>query len=219
MRRLAAATLVAAVLPAAPAVGAELAPLKPCYVSSGADVTARESVHVRVSGFTPYSEVAVLLDGVEVVRPRTDAVGHAEAMVAAPYRAEGEGEFAITVHEPANPAGAVSATTRVTALATELEPATARPSDRVRFHGRGYTGGGAVYAHYVLRGEQRRTVRLAKPRGACGTFSVRRRQIPLRRSIVGRWLVQVDQKRRYSEDPGTNWVRLMIRVRRIFRDV
>jgi len=219
MRRLAVATLVAALLPAAPAVGAELEPLKPCYVSAGAEEAARESIHVRAHGFTPYAEVVVLLDGVEVVRTPTDAVGYAEATVAAPYREQGEGEVVLTMQDPVNPAAAVIATTRVTALTTELSPARAQPSERVRFRGRGCTGDRGVYAHYLLRGRERRTVRLAKPRGACGTFSVRRRQIPVRRPDTGRWLVQVDQKRRYSEAPGTNWVRLLIRVRRVFRDV
>jgi hypothetical protein len=62
-------------------------------------------------------------------------------------------------------------------------------------------------------------VRLVKnPRGECGRFSVRRRQIPVRRPDTGEWTVQIDQRRQYDEQPGTNLVRLLIRVERVFRE-
>jgi hypothetical protein len=215
--RLIAATALAVGALAAPAAAAEMAPLKPCYVSAGAEETEREAVVVDAAGFAPNTTVEVLVDGAVVLRDvPTDAVGDALATVAAPYQERGEREFSVTVREPLNPASAVSATSRVTALSVELRPREARPSRRVRFRGRGFTAERAVYAHYSYNGRHRRTVRLGRPRGDCGRFSTRRRQIPVRRPRTGDWTLQIDQRRRYSETPATNWVRLVIRVREVF---
>ena len=60
----------------------------------------------------------------------------------------------------------------------------------------------------------RRTVRLARARRApCGTFNVRRRQIPVK-PAVGRWTLQVDQQPSYSAEPVSVFVRLAITVSR-----
>jgi hypothetical protein len=64
----------------------------------------------------------------------------------------------------------------------------------------------------------RRTVRLARrPTGDCGTFSVRRRQIPVVRPKIGKWTLQIDQQRRYSETPDSVFVRITITVGRGLR--
>lgn len=215
--RLIAATALAVGALAAPAAAAEMAPLKPCYVSAGPEET--EAVAVNATGFTPNAKVEVLVDGA-VVLPEvpTDAVGDIAATVAAPYQEDGEREFTVTVREPLNPMSVVSATSRVTALSAELRPRRARPSRRVRFRGRGFTDDRSIFAHYVYNDRVRKTVRLAEPRGDCGRFSVRRRQIPISRPRTGDWTLQIDQRRRYSETPDTNWVRLVIRLREVFKE-
>jgi hypothetical protein len=93
----------------------------------------------------------------------------------------------------------------------------------VRFRGRGFTGAGAVYGHYLyVRADGtrrlRRTVRLARPEGSCGTFAVRRRQIPLRRPRTGLWILQVDQQRDFADQPDSAKVEVEIRVSRTFRN-
>ena len=217
--RLIPATLVAFAALAAPAAAAPtMQPLKPCYVSAGEANDRRERMQIAGTGFTPNALVDVLIDGVAVASGTADPLGELAASVSAPYQDAGERAFTLSVVERENPAQVASAPSRVTALAMTLRPRQARPSKRVRFRGRGFTGQGPVYAHYVFAGRVRKTVRLGRPEGACGTFAVRRRQIPLRRPRTGAWTLQVDQRREYSASPGTNWVRLLIKVRRIFRD-
>ena len=85
------------------------------------------------------------------------------------------------------------------------------------FRGRGFTGPGTVYAHYLFGGKLRKTVVLAAPQGACGTFTVRRRQIPVRRARIGKWTLRVDQQKAYSPNPASVWVSIPITVERRLR--
>ena len=192
-------------------------PLEPCYVS--ADATQREHVIVRAAGFTPGALVDVRLDG----RPQegaaavADGTGRVQGEVEAPFQAAGERTFRLELTERDNPANAVAATSRVTALTVSITPHRARPSARVRFRGRGFREPGPVYAHYLYGDRHRRTVRLGRSHGACGAFSARARQIPVRRPRTGLWTVQVDQARTYAREPRPVQVRLAIEVRRTLR--
>ncbi len=70
-----------------------------------------------------------------------------------------------------------------------------------------------MFGHYARRGRLRRTVRLARPQGPCGTFSVRRRMIPVRRPALGLWTLQIDQARVYRREPmSAIWYTLDIEV-------
>ena len=225
LSRLIAATALALALAAAPAsAAATLEPLKPCYASAGTEEALREKVEIRGSGFTPTAVVDVLIDGVVVSTGQVDAFGViANASVPAPYQQRGERPFQVTLQErplATNPTGPQSATvaSRVTNLAVSLRPKRAKPSRRVRFRGRGFTADAPVYAHYVFNDKVRKTVRLARrPDGPCGTFKVKRRQIPIKRPRTGEWLLQVDQQRDYDAAPASNWVHVLIDVRRVFR--
>lgn len=218
--RLIALTGLLMAVASAPAVAApSLEPLKACYVSAGEADERREGVVLRGSGFTPNAALHVYIDGLLVMEGQSDVVGGLAATVKAPFLSAGEREFGVTVVERDNPVNAADSVSRVTALSVTLRPREARPSRRVQFRGRGFTGAGPVYAHYVFGGKVRRTVRLTRQAaGPCGTFGVRRPQIPIRRPRTGDWTLQIDQQRRYSADPPTNWVRLLIRVRRVFAD-
>jgi hypothetical protein len=134
-----------------------------------------------------------------------------------PYETSGQRPFSVSVTERANPGVAVSTTSLVTALTFELRPPQAPPSRRVRFLGRGFVEQATVWGHYVFRGQVRRTVRLGHPQGDCGTFDVRRRQIPVPRPRTGRWTLQVDQQRVYATPPDSVFVRVDITVQRVIR--
>jgi hypothetical protein len=221
---LACAMLAAAAAPASAHGATWTQPLAPCYVSVGPAPQQRQLAHIDADGFTPLAPVDLIFDGAPADtnddgspnQVYADDRGHVSAQVRVPYQTDGERGFTVTVSERANPASALSATARVTALAVQLKPAQAAPSRRVRFRGRGFTRPAAIWGHYVYRGKVRATVRLARrPAGACGTFSVRRRQIPVRKPHTGRWTLQVDQQRRYSVAPDSVFVRLDIDVRRV----
>lgn len=204
---------------AAPAAAAQIDELKPCYVSAGRMEDRRESIDVHGTGFSPDAVIDIYVDGVLVLSDgRTNAVGEVMGQVKAPYQSRGEREFTLTVAERDNPVNVVTVTSRVTALRVTLTPREARPSRRVRFRGRGFTGDAPVYAHYVYGDAVRKTVRLARQPSACGAFDVRRRQIPIDSPRVGDWTVQIDQQQDYTAEPTSNWVRMLIAVRRVFRD-
>jgi hypothetical protein len=203
--------------PPASAHAATLAPLKACYVS--VTQASREGIDVGGSGFTPGSLVDISLDGVVQRTVQADPGGNLPPQVVpAPHQPRGQRAFTLGAAEQGNPANAVTAPSNVTALDIRLRPRLATPSRRVRFRGRGFTGPGRVYAHYLYKGHLRRTVTLARtPTAPCGTFSVRRRQIPVKHPRTGTWTLQVDQQRRYSRVPASAFIRLSIVVQRVFR--
>jgi hypothetical protein len=71
-----------------------------------------------------------------------------------------------------------------------------------------------VYAHYLLKGRLRKTVQLATTALPCGTFDVRRRQLPVKRPQTGRWFVQIDQEAVWHKTPSGVSFRLTIDVAR-----
>lgn len=221
-RPLAAALITLIAVPGA-AHAATLAPLKPCYVSvtgqqEGQTKITREDMSVAGSGFTPNALVDVLVDGRVERSVQADAAGNlAVPAIDSPYRRTGQGPFSVTANEQGNPANAVTVQSNVTALALSLAPRRARPASRVRFRGRGFTGTGGVYAHYLFRGKLRKTVKLkAKAAGPCGTFTVRKRQIPVKPRL-GKWTLQVDQEKTYTPTPVGINVLLSITVQRVFQ--
>jgi hypothetical protein len=225
-RLLTGALALAAALPAAAEAATWTHAPGRCYVSAGADPIQREVIQVGAEGFAPGAPVDVLLDGVPADADgdgiadsvSADPAGRVEGSLRAPHQAAGERPVTIVLSQRDDPANRVTAVSRVTALSLTLTPAEAAPSKRVRFRGRGFMAQRSVWAHYVFKGKSRRTVRLAqRPRGSCGTFSVRRRQIPITRPSIGRWTLQVDQQRTYSPLPQSVSVRMFIDVQRVVR--
>jgi len=210
---------VGAVLLALPAAAdaASLIPLKSCYVS--VTEQTREGIDVAGNGFTGNAIVDIALDGQVERTIQADANGNLPPQVLqAPYQASRERAFSLSATERGNPANAVTLSSNVTALNLGIQPRRARPSKRVTFRGRGFTGAGRVYAHYLFKGRVRKTVTLKRSTaGPCGTFTARRRQIPVKRPKTGTWTLQVDQQRRYSRAPDSVFVRVSIVVQRVFR--
>ena len=200
-------------LAAPPAAAATLEPLKPCYVSAGPTDAERETVVVRGEGFAPESNVEVLFDGLGVGGAMTGSLGEFEFRAPAPHQATGERAFTVTVRDPATE---LSQTPRVTNLGVTVNPRRASPRRRVRFRGRGFTRDAPIYAHYLYGGVEQKTVRLGRgPAEPCGTFTAKRGVIPVDRARSGRWILQVDQRRRYSPEPDPVWVRRPIDVTEI----
>jgi hypothetical protein len=217
------ATCVLAGAPATAAAATWTAPLARCYVSVGPLPPQRQVVTLGATGFTPLGPVDVLIDGAPADATDdgqpdpwfADPEGRVSGAMRAPYQPSGERAFGISVTERANPANTVMVTGRVTALDVTLTPAEARPSRRVRFSGRGFIKAAPVWGHYLFRGKPRKTVQLSRrPKDACGTFSVKQRQIPIFRPHTGRWVLQVDQQKAYSATPASVSARVKITVER-----
>jgi len=230
MSRLIAASALAlgaaAALPAGALGATWTAAVASCYVSVGPAPTQRQVVPVGAQGFTPFAPVDVLEDGAPADATDdgqpdpfyADQAGAVSARLRVPFQPQGERPFTLTVSEHANQANTIGIASRVTALSVTLKPAKARPSRRVRFHGRGFVKAAPVWAHYLYKGTLRRTVQLVRrPSGACGVFTVKRRQIPVVRPGIGRWTLQVDQQRAYAAAPESVFVRITITVGRRIR--
>jgi hypothetical protein len=179
-------------------------------------------MNIQASGFSPNASVDLTIDGQPYeggsgLQANQDGVLPVGA-IPAPFVEKGTREYTVTLTEVGNLANTVSTTTKSTALRVTLKPREARPSRRIRFTGSGFTDAAPIWAHYVYKGKVRRTVRMArKPRGDCGGFKVRRRQIPIRKPGLGNWTVQFDQSKRFAYPPGTHFVRLEILIRRVPR--
>jgi hypothetical protein len=213
--------LLGALLPAS-ASAAVIDPLKPCYVTAGTAAQPQaEGVAIVANGFTPNSKVDLTMDG----RPVPNGIGLqadpagilnlTPTPVPAPFIAEGSREFSVTLTEQGNPANTATATARTTALSVSVRPEQAPPSKRIRFKGAGFTDDKGVYAHYLYKGKVRRTVRMARRTGTCGTWRKRARQIPVDEPRTGLWTVQFDQRKRYVKPTQTFagvYVRLRISV-------
>lgn len=221
-RLLGAAVAAVLLLPSA-ASAATLTPLKGCYVTSTDEVSGeirREPVPLGGSGFTPGGLVNISLDGKLLRTVQADPAGNlpADQALEAPYRRKGQRSFRLTATDQQNPANTIEAVSNVTAFDVSINPTTAAPSSRVRFRGRGFTQPGTVYGHYLYRGKVRKTVTLAKqPSAPCGRFSVKRKQIPIRKPRLGQWLLQIDQERKYRRAPERGAIRVIIRVQRVFK--
>jgi hypothetical protein len=218
--------LAALALPAAAQAAPIIEPLKPCYVTAGtAENPQGEGVSIRAAGFTPDSRVNLTrdgepLDGSTGLQVRSDGL-----LEVPPFPAEfvrsGSREFTVTLTEQGNEANTVSATAWRTALDVSVKPREARPSQRIRFKGSGFTEPKPVYAHYVFAGKQRKRVRMVGQTGHCGGWKVRRPQFPMKNPSQGSWIVQFDQSRKYVN--GTTgklhgvFVRLRITIRLVPR--
>jgi hypothetical protein len=210
MFRSLAATCVCFALLAVPASAATVEDLKPCYVSAGEAETQRERIEVRGTDFTQESTVDVLFDGVLMGSAPTGSIGEFQIAFPAPLQRKGERPLIVTVRDAAS---SVDKATRVTNLAMRVIPREATPDRRVRIRGRGFTQDAPVFAHYLFGGKEQKTVRLARrSTSPCGTFTVKRRLIPIDDARSGRWIMQVDQKRAYSREPDPVWVRRPIVV-------
>ena len=206
----------AALLATAPAAAAQatLAPLKQCYVSAYSEEgSTSEPISLIGSGFTPGATVELALDGNAAGRTTAGSDGSLVYALSAPLQRSGEREFTVTATEAGLPP--VSATSRVTALSVTVRPKRAKATRRVTFTGRGFTEPGvSVYLHHMLRGRNRRTVRLAEPKGPCGTFSVRRRQFPIRRPASGMWTFRFEQDPNWRASPVRPFFMIDVLVKR-----
>jgi hypothetical protein len=210
LRLTALTTLLLALAAAGSAHAATVEPLKACYVSAGLTEAERETLVIRGQDFGMQGAVEVLFDGVVMGSALTGSIGEFEVRLPAPFQETGERAFTVTVRDAT---AEVSQTTRVTNLAMTVKPRRSSPSRRVRIRGRGFTRDAPVFAHYLFGGTEQARVRLARRSTApCGTFSVKRRLLPIANARNGRWIMQVDQKRAYSPEPDPVWVRRPIDV-------
>jgi hypothetical protein len=214
---LAGALLVALAVPAAAQAVPTIEPLKPCYVTAGTAADPKgEGVEIHAQGFDPNSKVDMTLNGAFFEGSQGLQVGETGLLelkeFPAPFVSSGTQPFTVTLTQQGKPEHTVTATPLATRLALQIKPRRARPSQRIRFKGRGFTAEKPVYAHYVFDGKQRARVRMARRTGECGAWSVRKPQFPMRHPEPGRWIVQFDQSKRYRNGNSGKLNTVFVRV-------
>jgi hypothetical protein len=215
--------LVALALPASAQAVPTIEPLKPCYVTAlQGEEKVGERVMVDAGGFTFNSKVDLTLDGKPVQGGQGLQVGETGLLdlpeFPAPFvpRRVGTRDFTITLTEQGNPANVVSATAKAAALGVDIKPKRARPSQRIRFSGLGFTADKPVYAHYTRKGRQIERVRMVRRTGECGAWSARRPQFPMKDPSQGVWWVQFDQSKKFVDGsvraPNSVFVRVKFEI-------
>jgi hypothetical protein len=199
----------AIMLAGAPAQGATLSTDRPCY---------RHGEPVKFSGgpFSPNGLVAVSLDGAPQAGSfSADAAGRLAGQFMAPAPSgAGERAFRIAASDRERPAMSGSAVKLVSPFGVDLTPSGGSPGVRRRITARGFTGGGSLYAHVVGR-RARRTLRIGRLTGPCGTLMARKR-ILRRNARPGVYKVQFDTARAYRKRTVPRAV-YRVRVSRKFR--
>lgn len=210
--RLVVLTAVAVALVASPARAAVLTANKQCY----READPRDPVTFAGGPFTPGGNVNVTLDGMLLPRPLVARGGIiAGALSMAPSIAPArQRPFTLVATDQANPALTGTLTRLASQLRVTVRPSGGRPARRRRITARGFTGGGTLYAH-VVRGRSRRTTRIGRVKGACGTLTARKR-IFRRGARNGRYRVQFDTSRRFSSRTYPSRV-FRVRIFTVFR--
>jgi hypothetical protein len=185
-----AVTLALAVPAAASAATLSASPLKRCYRSG-------EKVGLAGGAFPPGSPARSGGDGSSLGTAATDpsgAIPPGGTLTLA--QRSGEKVKTVTATDNSNPANVGSLQLRVSAFAVGVRPRNGKPGARLRIKARGYLGRGTLRAH-VVKGRARRTVRVGRLKGACGSGTFRKRLFS-RDTPPGVYRVQFDTKRRYS---------------------
>lgn len=194
-------------------------PLKPCYVTAGtAEDPQGEGVVITAQGFTPDSKVDLTLNGAVFTGSSALQVGPTGLLSLPPFPApfaagKRPQDFTVALTEQTNTANTVSATAKATKLRVNIRPKSARPSDRIRFKGSGFTAEKPVYAHYTRKGKQVKRVRMARRTGECGSWSVKRPQFPMKNPAQGIWFVQFDQSKKYVDGRSGKLASVFVRVK------
>jgi hypothetical protein len=173
---------------AAKAATVSVSPQNACYHSA-------QKIGFGGAGFSPFGAVTVTSDGSQIGVLQTDGTG-AFTGVLTVGQAKGQKVKSYAATDQANPAVTAAVNLKVSALDVSVRPRSGRPGRRLRIRARGFAGSRNLYAH-VLRRRFRRTVRLGRLKGDCGTLRKRKRMFSSA-TRSGTYTVQFDGSRRYS---------------------
>jgi hypothetical protein len=210
---LAAAPIVALLVAAPTAAAAEIQVDRPCY----ADPSQRaDTIALTGSGFAPNAAYQVLLDGqpLQGGTGNADASGAIAGSLAAPSLGSSTGgsryqhSYSLTAQDASG--GGPTATFAVSKLFATFRPTSGNPKTlKVRFalYGFGLAGDAAptIYLHYVApNGKLKKTYRLGKGRGPCGSLKTSLRRLFPFSAGRGAWNLQFDTSRAYKPGLSTS---------------
>jgi hypothetical protein len=167
-----------------------IAPAKSCYLSG-------DIVTGTGGGFTPSGQVDVAADGTSLGQAQADAVGFLATRPISLGEMRAVKSHTLTATDLTDPSLTATATFLGTTNTVSVKPPRGSAGTPRRIKGYGFLAGPKVYMH--VRGHGYKSDgRIAKPKGACGTFEVRR-TIVRAGARDGVYKVQFDAERRYSK--------------------
>jgi hypothetical protein len=174
---------------AASAAELSVSPQKSCY-SSG------ESVNLLGTGFSPLGSASVTRDGTLLGALSTDGNGAFNGVLTL---AQNSGKQTKTYTATDGTDSSITAATQivVSSVRVGLKPASGAPGRILRITARGFTTGKTLWAH-ITRGKSKRTIKLGRLKGACGSLKTRKRLLP-QNAALGVHTLQFDTFRRYNK--------------------
>ena len=174
---------------AASAAELSVSPQKSCY-SSG------ESVNLLGTGFSPLGSASVTRDGTLLGALSTDGNGAFNGVLTL---GQNSGKQTKTYTATDGTDSSITAATQivVSSVRVGLKPASGAPGRILRITARGFTTGKTLWAH-ITRGKSKRTIKLGRLKGACGSLKTRKRLLP-QNAALGVHTLQFDTFRRYNK--------------------
>ena len=168
-----------------------IAPVKPCYLPG-------DVVNGTGTAFSPLGAVDIAADGSSLGQVTADAAGGfiTPAITLGTMRAVKS--HTLTATDGTNPALTATTTFLGTTNTVSVKPKQGKAGTPRRIKGYGFMAGPKVYMH--VRGRRYKSdAKIAKSKGPCGTFAVRKTIVPAGAGD-GKYKVQFDSKRRYSKN-------------------
>jgi hypothetical protein len=190
---LAAALGLALAAPAA-APAASLKTDFPCYIE-------QTPMRVLGSGYSPDTKITVSAPQV-FATTKTNGEGAFSTTVKAPIFPTvrpGSARYTIKAVETENTDVAAVVSYRVANFAFETAKSSGSPKTKRRWSFSGFSPGDPIYGHFRYKNRTRGTIRFGTAKGPCGELTARAPGIGVTGHVAaGNWVVQVDQRKRYS---------------------
>src|SRR5215210_4049663 len=174
---------------AASAAELGVSPQKPCY-SSG------EAVNLLGTGFSPLGSASVTRDGKLLGPLSTDGNGAFNGVLTLAQN-RGRQTRTYTATDGSDPSITASRQIVVSSVFVGLKPASGAPGRILGINARGFTTGKTLWAH-ITRGKSKRTIKLGRLKGACGSLKTRKRLLP-QNAAIGVHTLQFDTFRRLDK--------------------
>jgi hypothetical protein len=173
----------------AQAASLSINPAQACYMSG-------EQADVTGGGYTPNGEVAAAFAG-QTVNVFADPAGNIGLRLTFPVVKGIKGDK-VAATDVTNTALTANIPVLITRRHVDVNPTHAKAGKKLRIKGYGLTGGPKVYMHVRGPHHYSSDTKIAKSKGACGTFKTHRKIVGAG-AAPGAYKVRFDHKKKYSK--------------------
>jgi hypothetical protein len=162
--------ILAALTAPATAFSASIRVDKSCY-------GAGDTVRFSGGGFSPGANLAVSVNGQQLVEGPADAAGNFSGTAHAPLVASSRAKEIFSVADTAQPALAASTQTTFARTFARISPLKSRPGRLSKVRGSGFTLGGRTLYGHAIRGHVVRNFKVGKLTGPCGDLKTTKKKL------------------------------------------